>query len=545
MNVAHVTIAGGDYSNAGKGSKEIKDELRRIGVTPETIRRAIVAVYEGEMNVAIHAFQGELRATITPETLEVVIEDSGPGIPDIEQAMREGFSTAPPEARELGFGAGMGLPNIRRNADRFTIKSEVGKGTTLKFSVFLKPDTTERMNATAVRVDPGKCIRCLQCLSVCPTQAIRLHGGGPEIIRHLCVDCTSCKEICPQGVFDMECDHDFPVPSESSVLVLSDEILGQCGPFMSLESIETALSEAGWTNLAFSNAAEGASADAALTFVKQRDPSAFFLAPVCPAVVNLIRLRYPALIKHILPFLTPIEIIRDSLSDDNAVFIPSCPAQSALVRDAHDSSRFCRVHPARVKRILLACAQQNETPVLKGEKEPLFPGLAITGMKRVCQFLEKAERNQMNDCGLVALYACDQGCYGSPFWDTPPMVAMARAKLLKPEHASTRITALRRIKALEPRSGARLDPDMSKAIEKLARMDRLSKQLPGRNCGVCGAPTCLTLAEDVVMGRAALASCIFMENAPEEPGTGEENTVEPVNPDAATGTGKPDAGNRA
>jgi len=132
MNIAHVDIEGGDYLSSGRGSKQIKEELRKIGVVPEIIRRAIVAVYEAEMNVAIHAYRGHLYANLTPEILEVVVEDSGPGIADIEQAMREGFSTAPWEAREQGFGAGMGLPNIKKFSDEFEIISIVGKGTTLK-----------------------------------------------------------------------------------------------------------------------------------------------------------------------------------------------------------------------------------------------------------------------------------------------------------------------------------------------------------------------------------------------------------------------------
>ena len=124
---------------------------------------------------------------------------------------------------------------------------------------------------------------------------------------------------------------------------------------------------------------------------------------------------------------------------------------------------------------------------------------------------------------MVALYACYQGCFGSPFWDTPPAVARLRAALPNPAEAPVRVRALHRLKLLEPRSGTRLDPDMSTAIKKLTRINQISKQLPGRNCGICGAPSCLALAEDVVMDRAALASCIFTRETPDTPGAIKED----------------------
>lgn len=516
MNVAHVEITGGDYSTSGKGSKQIKEELRQLGVTPETIRRAIVAVYEAEMNVAIHAYKGHLHATMTPEILEVVIRDTGPGIPDIEQALREGFSTAPWEAREQGFGAGMGLPNIRRNTDRLTIESTTGKGTTLRFSVYLKPETAKRMQATAVTVTPSKCIRCLQCLHTCPTRAIRLRSDGPEIIRHLCIDCTACIAICPQGVFDIDCAAPPPKPHESSMLVLPDALLGQCGSRVPLALIKETLHNAGWEQVLFVGMAEKALADAVLAHVKEKAPDVLSLAPVCPAVLNLIRLQYPSLIAHVVPYLTPVEALRDLLSDVHATFTPSCPAESALLRDAGGSGHVSRLHPREVRKIVCAAAKGSEPPSATSEPGTIFPATVITGMERVCQFLEKAERGLVEDCGLVALYACYQGCFGSPFWDTPPVVARLRAEIPPREDAPLQLHALHRIKPLEPRSGARLDPDMSTAIKKLAQIDQISKQLPGRNCGVCGAPTCLTLAEDIVMDRTSLTSCIYMKPEPSE-----------------------------
>ena len=525
MNIAHVDIEGGDYLSSGRGSKQIKEELRKIGVVPEIIRRAIVAVYEAEMNVAIHAYRGHLYANLTPEILEVVVEDSGPGIADIEQAMREGFSTAPWEAREQGFGAGMGLPNIRRSTDRLTIDSTVGKGTTVRFSVYLKPEAAARMQASAVTVKPDKCIRCLQCLHTCPTQAIRLRPSGPEIARHLCVECTACITVCPEGVFDMDCGEEVPAPQESSILVVPDALLGQCGSRVPSATIIDALSGAGWTRVLFAGIAEKALEDAIVTYAREKAPDVFLLAPVCPAVVNLIRLQYPSLIGHVAPYLTSFEILREHLSEVHAVFTPSCPAQSALVHDIGGSGQVSRVHPREVWEGVYSLVKQKQSGPETCEQESPFLATVISGMEHVCRFLEKAERGLMEDCGLVALYACYQGCFGSPFWDTPPAVARLRAVPSGPADGPVRIHALQRLKPLEPRAGARLDPDMSTAIKKLAQINQISKQLPGRNCGICGAPSCLALAEDVVMDRATLASCIFVGNRPDAPGATKEDHI--------------------
>lgn len=124
-------IIGGDFSNAGKTSTSIKEILQEIGINPSIIIRASIAIYEAEMNVVMYAHSGTLTLSISPKKLHFKLLDKGPGIKNIDLAMKEGFSTATDEMREMGFGAGMGLPNIRKNADRFKITSTLGKGTAL------------------------------------------------------------------------------------------------------------------------------------------------------------------------------------------------------------------------------------------------------------------------------------------------------------------------------------------------------------------------------------------------------------------------------
>jgi len=130
-------IKGSDFGNAGNVSTKIKDILKRIGITPSIIRRVAIATYEAEMNVVMYAYHGILNFTLTPECIEIIVDDEGPGIEDIELAMQEGYSTATEEMREMGFGAGMGLPNIKKNSDEFEITSEVNKGTKLRIVIYL------------------------------------------------------------------------------------------------------------------------------------------------------------------------------------------------------------------------------------------------------------------------------------------------------------------------------------------------------------------------------------------------------------------------
>lgn len=128
-------VIGRDFSNAGRASTGVKEILKEMGIGPDLVRRVAIACYEAEMNVVMYASRGSLTLRVTPREITVVVRDMGPGIPDIDLAMREGYSTATHEMREMGFGAGMGLPNIRRNADEFRILSEVDRGTHLYIRV--------------------------------------------------------------------------------------------------------------------------------------------------------------------------------------------------------------------------------------------------------------------------------------------------------------------------------------------------------------------------------------------------------------------------
>ena len=128
-------VDGSDFTSAGHASVQVKKNLRQLGISPEVIRRVSIAMYEGEINMVIHAGGGIAEVKVCEDYVEIKLEDNGPGIKDIDQAMQEGFSTAPDQIRSLGFGAGMGLPNMKRYTDSMEIKSTVGVGTTIVMKV--------------------------------------------------------------------------------------------------------------------------------------------------------------------------------------------------------------------------------------------------------------------------------------------------------------------------------------------------------------------------------------------------------------------------
>ena len=133
----HFDVDGEDFTSAGQASVQVKKNLRRLGIPPEIIRQVSIAMYEGEINMVIHAGGGTADVVVSADKIEIVLSDKGPGIADIELAMQEGYSTASDSVRSLGFGAGMGLPNMKNYTDEMIIDSIVGEGTTIKMVVNL------------------------------------------------------------------------------------------------------------------------------------------------------------------------------------------------------------------------------------------------------------------------------------------------------------------------------------------------------------------------------------------------------------------------
>lgn len=134
----HYAVPGDDFTRAGAASGDVKRNLKSLGIPPAVIRNVSIAMYEGEINMVIHAGGGEIDVEITESEIIMTLADKGPGIENIDLAMKEGYSTAPDNIRSLGFGAGMGLPNIKKYTDEFIIDTAVGEGTTLHLKVYIQ-----------------------------------------------------------------------------------------------------------------------------------------------------------------------------------------------------------------------------------------------------------------------------------------------------------------------------------------------------------------------------------------------------------------------
>ncbi len=538
MSTVSYQIEGGNYEAGGSASRQVKEQLKKVGADPGVIRRAMVAAYEAEMNVVIHAHGGELRASLDERELRVEVIDTGPGIPNIEKAMRPGFSTASARARELGFGAGMGLPNIKKNSDEFAIESGAGSGTRVSFAIHLRPQALYGSGQHSVRVEAIKCRESMNCPRVCPTQAVRVFRRKPEILDYLCIDCTECIGACPSGAWGVRgAGTDFKA-GPGAVLVAPPAALVQFGVGVDAARVLSELAGLGFNSVRVTAAWEAALRAAVVQYAATEAIARPVISPVCPAVLNLIQLRFPSLIPHVAPFLSAQEAAYDRLAGGGLVSVVPCPCQVTTLLTCQMKPAPRAVLPAIMAAAIFPRISAAGHGGAVGEPAPAapdFPGLLqVGGIRSVRAVLERLEDGLLGDVAVIEPYACAGGCFGSPLFAENASVALYRW-LRAPAAADPQARAIRRARPLEPRRGLRLDTDMSRAIQKLARIDKLRRNLPGSDCGMCGAPTCAALAEDIVLGRAQADACVRQR---EEPDTAAHS--QPRNPAAGSEPAKLD-----
>ena len=516
MDFVSFDIRGGDFMEAGAASRQIKEHLKRIGADAGAIRRAMIAAYEAEMNVVIHSTGGRLQAAIGEDRVDIDVVDEGPGIADVDLALKEGYSTASSEARALGFGAGMGLPNIERNSDRFGITSTVGDGTRVSFSIFLRPQPARPTAALALLTDPDRCRDCRRCVTACPTAAIRVHDSVPSVLEHLCIECTACIAACRPGALGIEGVAAAISPAADAVLAVPPGLLAAFGRFAGAATVLARLDGLGYGDVISVHAYDDALHEAVLSLAAKRSLPWPVISPVCPAVCNLIELRFPSLLGQLAPLCSPWEALQAGLGGRPATFVVSCPAQRSALRARADGKVTRVVCPSAVAEAVVPLLMTADDDLDDDEAAPAPAAdgaLRVTGIAHVLAVLEEAEDGLLADVPVLEPFACPQGCFGSPLLPEDAFVAERRwagtVDCIDPRRAET----FARTVAFAARPGIRLDADMARAIEKLARLEAITLSLPGKDCAVCGAPTCAALAEDVVMARAELKSCPYLERS--------------------------------
>jgi anti-sigma regulatory factor (Ser/Thr protein kinase)/Fe-S-cluster-containing hydrogenase component 2 len=516
MTSAAYKIAGGDFERGGAASRGLKEQLKKLGADPAVVRRAMIAAYEAEMNVVIHAYRGELRATVDNGQLEVEVADEGPGIPDPAAAMREGWSTASAQARELGFGAGMGLPNIKKNSDAFALETEVGRGTRIRFKIALRPQALYGAGRHSLQIDAGRCQQSFRCVAACPTAAMRVFRGKPEVLDYLCIDCTACIADCPSGTLHTCGTRGDLGPPDDVVLVVPAAALVQFGAAIAPQRVLAELAAIGFSDVRITADWDAALLAAAVAGAQRSDQPRPVISPGCPAVVNLIESRFPALLPNLAPYCSATDALRAALAGRRALFVITCPSQrTALAAGPQPPETVLPValRTALAPRLAEKPEGAPPQPVLPPAAPAAAPHvLQVTGIRHVLRVLEEIENGAVDDVAVLDAWSCDGGCFGSPLLAQDPHLARQRWQAAGLDVAGGR--AVPRTQPYTPRRGLRLDNDMTRAVQKLARIDKLKRTLPGSDCGQCGAPTCAALAEDIVLGRAAADACVRQRGTP-------------------------------
>lgn len=401
----------------------------------------------------------------------------------------------------------------------------------------------------SVVINLQKCKGCIHCIRHCPTEAMRVRDGKALIISQRCIDCGECIRVCPHyAPFAFTQTLESISSIENLVIVVSPEFYAQFPTKYSLEQIQIALKKT------FS-AEEIWDTTFAIYFLHQAlkqyissTENLPLISTYCPAIVELVQVRFPTLIPHLSPFKFPYEIMGEIIKkiwkrryqekEPNLVYIASCPAEVSAIKEPIDSSPSNFHHVLGVDNVYLTVKKnigKEESlmsciymlgilcGILGGESSFLSEEEAISvgGIDEVVKVLEDLERNRFQDIKFLELRACKEGCVGGVL--NPENKYLAEKRILywskgvkEDKNFINEINSLMNItdillnKAILPRPIWKLDEDMSKALKKMEEMRRITKLLPGLDCGSCGSPSCASLAEDIVRGNAEIYDCIFI-----------------------------------
>ena len=399
----------------------------------------------------------------------------------------------------------------------------------------------------SVTLNKEKCHGCTNCIKKCPTEAIRVRGGKAKIIKERCIDCGECIRVCPYHAKLAKTDS-FEMLSQFkyTVAMPAPAFYGQFKDNKDVNKILTALKRVGFDDVF--EVARGAEvvAEATRRLIKKGGLLKPVISSACPAVLRLIRVRFPDLIKHILPVCSPMEAAaiaarkmameKTGLSAEEigVFFITPCPAKetsikSPLLREKSEVDGAISFSDAYMKIFnLIKTIDEPEKLAQAGlegvswarsggecKASHTIINIAVDGIDEVIKILEEIENGKLDDIDYVELLACNGGCVGGPLTVENSYVCSNRIRNmidLSPETKPVENldeTKFMWQKALEPVQVMKLADNFEEAMNKLERIDKIWETMPKLDCGSCGAPSCKALAEDIVNGHASENDCIF------------------------------------
>ena len=401
----------------------------------------------------------------------------------------------------------------------------------------------------SVRLDADLCMGCINCIKRCPTQAIRVRNGKAQINSKFCIDCGECIRVCPHHAKHATYDKlDVLKQYEYTVALPAPSLYSQFNNLDDVNIVLNALLMMGFHDVFEVSAAAELVSEATREYLSENPDRLPAISTACPSVVRLIRVRFPNLIPNLLPLNPPVEVAAILAAEKamketglprekiGIIFISPCPSKVTYVKSplGTDHSEVDRV--LGIKEVypqLLSCmkAVGDDPPEIGtsgkigiswgrsgGEASGLFTEeyLAADGIENVIRVLEDMEDQKFTNLKFVELNACNGGCVGGVLTVENPYVAEVKLKRLRKympvarSHIEGNAEELVKwTKDVQYEPVFNLGNTMMESFARLNQVERLCKKLPGLDCGSCGAPTCKSLAEDIVRGEAVESDCVY------------------------------------
>ena len=400
----------------------------------------------------------------------------------------------------------------------------------------------------SVNIDVDRCKGCINCIKRCPTQAIRVQHGKAKIIKEFCIDCGECIRICPQHAKIASYDTiDVIKNYEYTVALPAPSLYGQFNNLDDVNIVLSALKLLGFNDVYEVSAAAEMISEMSRYYVSEHPEKKPFISTACPSVVRLIRVRFPNLIDHLLPFAAPVDLAaqiarKKAIADTGLpsekigiIFISPCPAKVTACKEplgCNSSDVDAVVAIKDIYPLLLPLMKETaENPEefaisgrigvgwgnSGGEAGGLLTDsyLAADGIENVIHVLEDLEDRKFHNLDFIELNACSGGCVGGVLCVENPYVAQAKLKKLckylpisKNHIGNTIVDGAMLDKKIEFEPVYKLGNNFAESISLMAKIDELCAKFPGLDCGSCGAPTCKALAEDIARGLAREGDCV-------------------------------------